>query len=189
MKQDIVTYKVDSFIDYTGKKRMIVACALSETPGDDQYDLLVGWVDRNDRIHKDAKLCHEVYRMVTIGIAVCNPEDTFNEEVGRNIAYNKAKNIESLPRIYAPCKGVVTKELVDTFLDQQIQFFKEHPETIIVGYREAAQKYAELQTAEQEIANFSDTEKAIFQHALKGGNFSKYINLAKIYARKLKKRK
>lgn len=184
MKQDIVIYKVDSFIDYTGKKRMIVACALSETPGDDQYDLLVGWVDRNDRIQTNAKLYHEVYRMVTVGIAVCNPEDTFNEEVGRKIAYNKAKNIESLPRIYAPCKGVITKEIVNTFLDQQIQFFKEHPETIIVGYQEAAQKYTELQTAEHEIANFSDTEKAIFQHALKGGDFSKYINLAKMYVRK-----
>lgn len=184
MKQDIVIYKVDSFIDYTGKKRMIVACALSETPGDDQYDLLVGWVDCNGRIQTNAKLCHEVYRMVTVGIAVCNPEDTFNEEVGRKIAYNKAKNIESLPRIYAPCKGVITKELVDTFLNQQIQFFKEHPETIIVGYQEAAQKYTELQTAEREIANFSDTEKAIFQHVLKGGDFSKYINLAKMYVRK-----
>lgn len=184
MKQDIVIYKVDSFIDYTGKKRMIVACALSETPGDDQYDLLVGWVDRNDRIQTNAKLCHEVYRMVTIGIAVCNPEDTFNEEVGRKIAYNKAKNIESLPRLYAPCKGVITKELVDTFLDQQIQFFKEHPETIIKGYAEAACQYEQEQAAITTVENLSEDEKTVFNFALKGCDFSKYIDLAKLYVRK-----
>ena len=82
MKQDIATYLVDSFIDYAGKEHKLVACALSQTPEDSNHALKVCWVDSEDKALNGANIYHDVYRLVTIGIAVCNPEDNFNEETG-----------------------------------------------------------------------------------------------------------
>jgi hypothetical protein len=125
--------------------------------------------------------------MVTIGIAICNPEDEFNLEKGKNIAYNKAANIEQLPRIYTPNKGVITKEIVDVFLKQQVQFVKENPEKLIKGYLEAKKVYEETQKAKADIENLSEDEKVAFNLAVKGFDLSKYMNLAKIYVKKLLK--
>ena len=122
MKQDIATYLVDSFIDYAGKEHKLVACALSQTPEDSDHTLKVCWLNSEDGALCNANIYHNVYRLVTIGVAVCNPEDNFDEETGKKIAYNKAANIEYAPRIYTTNRGVITKELVDTFLKQQVQF-------------------------------------------------------------------
>ena len=188
MKQDIATYLVDSFVDYAGKEHGIVACALSQSPENEEDSVLkVGWVDKTDRLYVDAHLCHDVYRLVTIGIAICNPEDEFDVERGKNIAYNKAANIENLPRIYTPNKGVITKEIVDTFLKQQVKFVKENPERVIKGYVEAKKAYEETQKAKADIDNLSDDEKVAFNLAVKGFDLSKYMNLAKIYVKKLLK--
>lgn len=188
MKQDIATYLVDSFKDYAGKEHTFVACALSQSPENEvDATLKIGWIDKTDRLYTDSSLCHDVYRMVTIGIAICNPEDEFNLEKGKNIAYNKAANIEQLPRIYTPNKGVITKEIVDVFLKQQVQFVKENPEKLIKGYLEAKKAYEETQKAKADIENLSEDEKVAFNLAVKGIDLSKYVDLAKIYIKKILK--
>lgn len=187
MKQDIATYLIDSFIDYAGKEHKIVACALSQTPESDTHILMTGWVDNNDAIDTTDEICDEVYRMVTVGVAVCNPTDEFNEEAGKKIAYSKAAHMPGLPRLYAPVKGVITKELVETFLNQQVKFYKENPEELIPGYNKAKAKYEEVQVAKEAIANLTDDEKVIFDLAVEGFDFSKYVDLAKIYVKKLAK--
>jgi hypothetical protein len=134
-----------------------------------------------------ANIYHDVYRLVTIGIAVCNPEDNFNEETGKKIAYNKAANIDYAPRLYTTNRGVITKELVDTFLKQQVQFIKENPERVITGYLKAKADYEALETAKKEIDNLSDDERVAFNLAVDGGDLSKYTDLAKVYNKKLRK--
>lgn len=187
MKQDIATYLVDSFIDYAGKEHKLVACALSQTPEDADHTLKVCWVDSKNNTLPDANIYHDVYRLVTIGIAVCNPEDNFNEETGKKIAYNKAANIEYAPRLYTTNRGVITKELVDTFLKQQVQFIKENPEKVITGYLKAKADYEALEAAKKEIDNLSDEERVAFNLAVNGGDLSKYTDLAKVYNKKLRK--
>lgn len=187
MKQDIATYLVDSFVDYAGKEHKIIACALSQTPEDSNHTLKVCWVGSENTTLPDANIFHDVYRLVTIGVAVCNPEDNFNEETGKKIAYNKAANIEYAPRLYTTNRGVITKELVDTFLKQQVQFIKENPEKVITGYLKSKAEYEALEAAKQEIANLSDDERTAFNIAVNGGDLSKYTDLAKVYVKKLRK--
>ena len=114
-------------------------------------------------------------------------EDNFNEETGKKIAYNKAANIEYAPRIYTTNRGVITKELVDTFLKQQVQFVKENPEKVIPGYLKAKVDYEALEAAKKEIDNLSDEERVAFNLAVNGGDLSKYMDLAKVYIKKLQK--
>ena len=186
MKQDIETYLIDSFIDFEGKEHKIVACALSQSPINTKYESLkVGWVSPNEMMDTENTLCHDVYRLVTIGIAICNPEDPFNEETGKKIAYGKAANREDLPRIYTPNKGIITGELVDAFLKQQVRFFKENPGTLINGYDKAKEAYETRQNTMKAIDNFTDEEKSVFELALKGFDFSKYVDLARIYVNKI----
>ena len=187
MKQDIATYLVDSFIDFEGKEHKFVACALSQSPESDDSRLMVGWTDDFDKMNSKEDLYHEVYRLVTVGFAVCNPNDEFDEEKGKKIAHAKASNMETLPRIYTPCKGVITKELVDTFLKQQVQFAKEDPERLIKGYDAAKKVYEETRDAKTAIEQLQGDERTAFDLAVKGIDFAKYIKLAKIYAKRILK--
>jgi hypothetical protein len=187
MKQDIATYVVDSFIDFEGKEHKFVACALSQSPESDDSRLMVGWTDDFDKMNSKEDLYHEVYRLVTVGFSVCNPIDKFDEEKGKKIARAKAANMETLPRIYTPCKGVITKELVDAFLKQQVQFAKEDPERLIKGYDAAKRVYEETRDAKAAIEQLQGDERAAFDLAVKGIDFAKYIKLAKIYAKRILK--
>ena len=73
------------------------------------------------------------------------------------------------------------------FLKQQVQFVKENPEKLIKGYLEAKKAYEETQKAKVAIENLSEDEKVAFNLAVKGFDLSKYMNLAKIYVKKLLK--
>lgn len=185
MKRDIATYVVDSFVDYKGETRKFVACALSQSPATNQ--LKIGWINDNYTIDTSDCLYHTVYRMVTIGISVCNPSDVFDLELGKRIAYNKAAKIETLPRIYTTDKGIITTDLVDAFLKQQIKFFKENPEMFIPGYNESKKEYLEKESVRKSISKLSNDEKIAFNLAIKGIKLQKYQDLAKFYLRKLYK--
>ena len=49
MKQDVIEYMVDSFVDFKGEERKIVACALSQAAevSEDDCVLAVGWLPMN----------------------------------------------------------------------------------------------------------------------------------------------
>ena len=52
MKQDVIEYMVDSFVDFKGEERKIVACALSQAAevSEDDCVLAVGWVAPDEYI-------------------------------------------------------------------------------------------------------------------------------------------
>lgn len=183
MKQDIAVYLTDSFVDFEGKEHQIVACALSQSP--ETQDLKIGWVDEGI-IDEDGDLYHSVYRMVTIGIAICNPIDKYDIETGKRIARHKAENIEDLPRIYTTSKGIITSELVLAFLKQQIRFFKENPGTFIAGYDKAKERFLKQQATHEAIAKLTAEEQICFDLAVRGVDLSKYSDLAKIYLKENK---
>lgn len=174
MKQDIAAYLVDSFTDFLGKEHKIVACALSHSPSSNVT--IKTMHDPEETIDYSEK---DVYRTVAIGIAVCNPTDTFDVEVGKRIAYYKAANKTDIPRIYVTDKGIITKELVETFLKQQVRFCKENPELLIPGYNQAKTAHEQKVALCKEVENLTPNEKVIFDLAVSGFDFSKYIKLAK----------
>lgn len=185
MKQDIAVYKVDSFIDYAGREHKLVACALSQSPANEERTLKVGWIDESGVLTQGAAINENVYRLVTLGVAVCNPEDKFILEVGQKLAYNKAAYRDDLPRLYATRKGMITQDLVESFIDTQLKFYKENPSSLIPGYKEAEANYLAIQKAKEDINNLTEDEKTAFNLAVKGFNFSKCVDLAKIYLSKI----
>ncbi len=168
MKQDVTEYWIDSFVDFRGDEHKIVACALSQSPqkGEDGSQLVIGWADEPTSYidTEDFDYAH-IYRMVTIGISVCHPTDTFNEETGKARAYQKALNDPKCPTIYTKNKGVASRALIEAFLKQEVNFLKENPERIIAGYNQAKARFDKKQAIKDKIANLSDKERLVMKLA------------------------
>lgn len=163
MTQNVVEYLIDSFIDFKGQEHKIVACALSQVPEADDYTLSIGWVNpmTNEMNYDSTEIC----RKVSIGISVCHPTDKFDEEMGKTKAYNKALHDPKCSTIYTSSRGVISKALVQTFLEQEIKFLKENPDRIIKGYSQEKAKFDKKQTLENRIKNLSTKERLIIELA------------------------
>lgn len=170
MKKEIVEYACDSFVDFKGKERKIVACALSQTPkSNDDCKMVVGWKDIDEYVEDYSEIC----RAVTVGITVCNPSDTFNLDRGMRIAYSRALNDPNCPTLYTTTNGVINKSIVNAFLQQEIDFIKKNPERIIKGYDEAKERFERNENLKKEIQNLSPEESAVFDLAVKGVDVEK----------------
>ena len=171
MKQDVAEYLIDSFVDFKGEEHKIVACALSQSPeeSEDGCKLAVGWVGDDSYMDTYDQDYAEVYRVVSVGISVCHPTDTFDEERGKTNAYNKALHDPKCPTIYTKDKGVASKTLVKAFLKQEVNFLKENPERIIKGYDQMKARFDKKQALKARVEGLSDNEKLVMKLAMKEG--------------------
>ena len=171
MKQDVAEYLIDSFVDFKGEEHKIVACALSQSPeeSEDGCKLAVGWVGDDSYMDTYDQDYAEVYRVVSVGISVCHPTDTFDEERGKTNAYNKALHDPKCPTIYTKDKGVASKTLVKAFLKQEVNFLKENPERIIKGYNQMKTHFDKKQALKAKVEGLFDNEKLVVKLAMKEG--------------------
>ena len=179
MKQDIAEYLVDSFIDYKGDEHKVVLCALSQSPtSDDGYDLMVAWSDGYE-IDDTEDICHDVFRAVSLGYAICCPMDAkvFTEEIGKKIALNRAE--KSIPKFVSLEPGVVNTPLVKAFLQQEMEFIKKHPEKFIKGYEEAKARYDKNVQLDKTVQGLSEAEAIIVDAAMQGVDILKCAKLAR----------
>lgn len=179
MKQDIAEYLVDSFVDFKGDVHQVVLCALSQSPESiDSDNLMVAWSD-GETVDDSADIFHDVFRMVSLGIAICCPADkkVFSEEIGKKIALNRAE--KEVPKFVSIFPGVVNTTLVRAFLSQEMEFIKKNPEQFIVGYAEAKERYDKKVNFDKTIQNLSEAEATIVEHAMKGVDVLKCAKLAR----------
>ena len=179
MKQDIAEYLVDSFVDFKGDVHQVVLCALSQSPESiDSDNLMVAWSD-GETVDDSADIFHDVFRMVSLGIAICCPADkkVFSEEIGKKIALNRAE--KEVPKFVSIFPGVVNTTLVRAFLSQEMEFIKKNPEQFIIGYAEAKERYDKKVNFDKTIQNLSEAEATIVEHAMKGVDILKCAKLAR----------
>ena len=179
MKQDVAEYLVDSFVDFKGDVHQVVLCALSQSPESiDSDNLMVAWSD-GETVDDSADIFHDVFRMVSLGIAICCPADkkAFSEEIGKKIALNRAE--KEVPKFVSLFPGVVNTTLVRAFLRQEMEFIKKNPEQFIVGYAEAKERYDKKVNFDKTIQNLSEAEATIVEHAMKGVDILKCAKLAR----------
>lgn len=180
MKQDIAEFLVDSFIDYKGDEHKIVLCALSQTPekNDDDDNLMVVWSNGYD-IDETADICHDVFRTVSLGVAICCPADKkiFSEEIGKKIALNRAE--KAIPKFVSLEPGVVNTIVVKAFLEQEMAFVKNCPEKFIKGYEEAKAHYNKKLNLDKTVKNLSPEEAEVVEFAMNGIDVLKCAKLAR----------
>lgn len=141
---DYIDFKLGIFKDFKGQDRLIIGCCISEQV---EKGLVATW----DGVDMQGT---PLLRVVKIGIAVYNPTDEFDLEVGRKHAKERAE--KSQPILYTAAGSVINEEISVALLNQAMANFAKNPETVIPGYKEAAAKYAKVKKSEDFINSTDD---------------------------------
>lgn len=165
--KEVVEYLCDSFIDFKGAEHKFILCALSR-------------VDENVEVffHDEDGFAPSA-RTLTIGYSVCNTVDEFDEELGKKIAYNRAKSNKMMPDIVATIPGIINTKVVLALLEQEAEYIKRDPNSIIPGYNEKVKKYREEKDALDFYNNMTDEEKIVVNLLKYGGSLEMYERVAK----------
>lgn len=165
--KEVVEYLCDSFVDFLGKEHKFVLCALSQVKEDvEVYDGETG-------------AYYESARVLTIGCSVCNLNDDYDEELGKKIAYNRAKSEKYIPTLVSTLPGVINTGLVQALLRQEADYIKRDPNCVISGYNERKSKLEATKAAEEDYKLLTAEEQILVEAAKKGFDLSRYAELAK----------
>lgn len=141
MVKNRIEYRIGEFIDFAGRTRKYVVAAVSEL------------IDCGDVISvtKDADLIIEdVVKKLSLGFAICNPEDKWDEELGKRIALGKA--IKRPTRVmWVSHAGMINTEVVNALINQEMKFLEKNPETVFKGYETAKKKWLDGQRINSQL--------------------------------------
>ena len=157
----------DSFVDYKGEvHNFVIAAISSELPTtvkqldntEDNRKVVYEVGEWIEDFGTDDYLCN-VVKKVCLGIAICNPEDEFNLEVGKKKAIARAKTAE--PALLSTKKGYVNKHVVQGLLKQEADYIKHNPHLYIKGYSDMEKAYRRKLQINEFENNLSEVEKQI----------------------------
>lgn len=171
MKEHVDVIK-DSFIDFAGKIHYFVIAAVSR-----ELDNAITFVDY--------PYPRKLVKGLHLGIAICNPEDKFEEKIGILKAISRARN--SCPVMYVTNCGYINDTLVKAFLKQEADFLKANPNIYIKGYNEARERYLKRRAMEDLEENFTVVEKIVVDSVQRDPKFLDNINMYLDWLNKCKK--
>lgn len=126
MRKERVETLVESFIDENDDLRYFVIAAVSVVlDKDDEPAYLIN--EYEDTVGK-------VVKGIKLGWAICNPEDKFDEALGKKIAIGRARK-NSVYALFATELGFINSKMVQAFLEQEADYFKANPESHIAAYK------------------------------------------------------
>lgn len=166
-QSDVINYVIDSFINYKGEEQKFVLCVRTTKSTN-----IISDVDPDI-----IPTYYEGFRDLYIGISICNPNDEFNEEIGKKIALGKTKSY--IPKLVATEPGIINNALVQALIKQEVTFIKNNPGKFIAGYDEAKRKYEAKINLKEEIKNLTNDEALIVEAALNGANLDKCKEITK----------
>jgi hypothetical protein len=155
MKQRIEVLK-DSFVDYAGKTHHFIMVAISEPLIYEDGEVSVLFVSENTAIPMQT-----VTKGVKLGVAICNPEDKYNEEKGILKATARANNSDFV--LFAHDKGQINTTVVRGFLKQEAEYLKNNPEKYIKGYADSRDTYNKNLEMKEIEKNMGGLEKAVVE--------------------------
>ena len=149
------SYKVDEFTDYAGNVRKFIIAAVS-IPAH-------GVVEEYDKDEEEFVIVNNYEKVLSIGVSVCSPSDTFDEKLGVTIAEGKAiKNQDHA--MYVSDAGLVNDKFVDALLEQEVTFFKKDPGHYLAGYDNDAKKYRERKQVKEYEKNLDEDAKVAYNY-------------------------
>ena len=134
-----VQFVKGSFEDYAGKQHDFVIAAVVEKK---LQDAVACQSDGDD------VAMVPVITRIGLGVAICHPNDEFNQEYGEQVAQGRAeKYIDDSAYFTTNAFSVLASpDVVKMILDNNAAHLKDHPGFYIPGYDEAKAKYeAKLQ--------------------------------------------
>ena len=165
MKNEKVVYLNGEFVNFKGETQKVILCAVSVCLQDSV--IVSGDIESVEGV--DGVV---VNKALYIGFSIQNPKDAYNEEIGKKIAYSKAKTIGNI--ITTSYSGFINSETVNCILNNFLNYIKKDPGVVIAGYDKALKEFktnaalveewkklpTEKQTLYETLAKTSDEEIA-----------------------------
>ena len=155
----------DKIIDFAGKEHWFVIASSKQTIKSETKDPAEVVIYQE----YEEEYAGFVGAGLSIGIAICNPLDEFDEATGIRVAQGRANN--SNPVLFANFPSQISDSLVEAYLLQEAEYIKANPHKFIAGYKNAEQKYFEEKEIEKIQQEFSDLEKTIVNEVEKDPTF------------------
>lgn len=175
-----VVYKCDSFVDYKGTKVNFILAAVSIpcdnviVPVDD-----CGCVDEEQWENQV-----ESPKILSIGMAIQHPTDTWDEELGKEIAYGKA--IKKRDHILATTdSGLINTKVVEALVEQEAAYMHVNPGRYIAGYDDAKNKYLKRKAQDEYINSLTDEEKVALTTLAKVKEPEKFLEAVEVYKNRM----
>lgn len=161
----------DAFADYKGIVHPFTIVAVSQTVPETGKELGEAEHYWNNEVTHEVTVYLEDYgtwdyignigKVVKLGIAICNPDDEYNNKIGYNKALSRARN--STPVLYANINnlGIINTKVIEALLQQEAKYLKENPAKYIKGYKEAEEKWKKAQEMTEMFENFSSLEEDV----------------------------
>ena len=143
MVKNRVEFREGMFTDFKGNQRKYIVAAVSEITADENGtpSMVISQGIKADKI-----IISDAVKKLSLGFAICSPEDKWNENLGRDIALGKA--IKRPARIlWASHTGMINTDVVNALLNQEMKYFENNPGSIIAGYDAAEKKFRESNKA------------------------------------------
>lgn len=158
----------DAFVDYKGIVHPFTIVAVSQTLPKTGKEIGESEQYWKDKVTHEVAIYLEDYgtvdylgnvdKVVKLGIAICNPQDEFNDKVGYCKALARARSSKPVLFVNEDTPGVINTQVVSALLQQEAKYLKENPAKYIKGYKEAEEKYKKAQEMEELYENFSSLE-------------------------------
>lgn len=169
MTKEIV--KSDKIVDFAGNEHHFVI-AVVKVPlknGKDNYPVVID--------ASNGYVSGETRTGLKVGIAICNPTDKFSDDMGRTKALGRA--YKANPSLFSIYSGQISDDLMNMYINQEIQYIKDNPERFIKGYNEAKDRYFKHEEMQKLTESFSQAERTIVENIKKNpaylDNIQKYI--------------
>ena len=164
MKEKIVTV-ISEFTDFRGKIHKFVVAAIS----------MPVYAEISIYSESEVNNLTNAEKVVKLGVAVCNPIDEYDEEKGKMIAINKARNSSDYA-LYATLPGMINTAVVNALVNQEVVFIKDNPGRVIPGYIDEKIKFEARKAFAKELATLTEEEKA-FYDAIKNHKYPRVEKL------------
>lgn len=151
MKEKIYL-KEGEFTDYKGLVHKFIVAAVS-IPEETAI------VEVGDDIDYEEIDCP---KSVRIGVAICNPKDEYDKELGAKIAINKARKATNYA-LYATLPGMINTAVVEALVDQEVKFIIGNPSRVIPGYYEEKKRWEAKKAFQAEIDALSEEDKKFYE--------------------------
>lgn len=128
-------YAMDSFIDSERKTHHFVICAI---------------LNETLQVHKDG--FRQILKHLSLGAAVSKPDQEFEEDLGKNIAFNRANRDKSkLGELFTNNVNMLSEQMIRYILQNEVEHIKANPVKFMkmLGRKKASYK----QNVERELVN------------------------------------
>lgn len=155
--REVITYRYGSFNDYKGQEHKIIICAVSQkvNVGELEVSPIEIYKDPTDVVG----YAKNVSKILSFGVAICNPVDDYNPQQGEMIAYNRAKDYDTCPMIISNRAGFFNTVTVNAIINNYLEFIQNDPGSILKGYEAAKSKFFEEQDLKNDVSHMSEEEK------------------------------